>query len=226
MGQVVVKKLLAGVCLSVISACHSALTPGWQLVELWGCKGGSDAPAKKTTHCRRASTGVSLHPPRPWSIEHDTTSTAAQDVDLTPRRHSWLHPWILLPDVGHRQVAPYNSRARARAKSRDDNANSNSSPAASGLYYLSELVEEHTVVSKRLLTQLIYIIVGIQLLLCFVDRFPFWLTVLGIASHVVYLGNMRRFPVVTLTDPLFITSCSKSFVLSQSLSPRHSGSHG
>ncbi|CAN8099758.1 unnamed protein product [Discula destructiva] len=78
---------------------------------------------------------------------------------------------------------------------------------ASGLYYLSELVEEHTVVSKRLLTRLIYGIVAIQLLLCVVDRFPFWLTMLGVASHVVYLGNMRRFPFVTLTDPLFIVSC-------------------
>lgn len=81
------------------------------------------------------------------------------------------------------------------------------STAASGLYYLSELVEEHTVVSKRLLTRLIYLIVALQLLLCFVDRFPFWLTILGVASHVVYLGNMRRFPFVTLTDPLFIVSC-------------------
>ncbi|KAL2284853.1 hypothetical protein FJTKL_08676 [Diaporthe vaccinii] len=78
---------------------------------------------------------------------------------------------------------------------------------ASGLYYLSELVEEHTVISKRLLTQLIYGIIGLQLLLCLVDRFPFWLTLFGVVSHVVYLGNMRRFPFVTLTDPLFITSC-------------------
>lgn len=79
--------------------------------------------------------------------------------------------------------------------------------SASGLYYLSELVEEHTVVSKRLLTRLIYFIVVLQLLLCVVDRFPFWLTLLGVASHIVYLGNMRRFPFVTLTDPLFLTSC-------------------
>lgn len=79
--------------------------------------------------------------------------------------------------------------------------------AASGLYYLSELVEEHTVISKRLLSRLIYGIIVLDLLLCFVDRFPFWLTLFGIVSHIVYLGNMRRFPYVTLTDPLFLTSC-------------------
>ena len=81
---------------------------------------------------------------------------------------------------------------------------------ASGLYYLSELVEEHTVIAKRLLTRLIYSIVGLQLVLCLVDGFPFLLTLVGIFSHVVYLGNMRRFPFVKLTDPLFLASCGKA----------------
>jgi uncharacterized membrane protein len=78
---------------------------------------------------------------------------------------------------------------------------------ASGLYYLSELVEEHTVVAKRFLTRLIYSIIGLQLLLCLVDRFPWTLTLLSVGSHGIYLGNMRRFPFVRLTDPLFVTSC-------------------
>ncbi|KAI1811642.1 transmembrane adaptor Erv26 [Poronia punctata] len=78
---------------------------------------------------------------------------------------------------------------------------------ASGLYYLSELVEEHTVLAKRLLTRLIYFVVGLILLLWLVDGLPILLTVLGVASHAVYLGNMRRFPFVRLTDPLFLTSC-------------------
>ncbi|KAJ2979299.1 hypothetical protein NUW58_g7236 [Xylaria curta] len=78
---------------------------------------------------------------------------------------------------------------------------------ASGLYYLSELVEEHTVIAKRLLSRLIYFIIGLQLVLWVVDGLPLVLTVLGVASHVVYLGNMRRFPFVRLTDPLFLCSC-------------------
>ncbi|KAL2262224.1 hypothetical protein VTK26DRAFT_2105 [Humicola hyalothermophila] len=78
---------------------------------------------------------------------------------------------------------------------------------ASGLYYLSELVEEHTVIAKRLLTRLIFSIMALQLVLCLVDRFPFLPTALGIFSHWVYLGNMRRFPFVRLTDPLFVASC-------------------
>ncbi|KAG9238550.1 transmembrane adaptor Erv26 [Amylocarpus encephaloides] len=78
---------------------------------------------------------------------------------------------------------------------------------ASGLYYLSELVEEHTVIAKKLLTRLIFIVMGVQILLCFVDGFPFTLSMLSIVSHVVYLGNMRKFPIVKLSDPLFVSSC-------------------
>ncbi|KAG6035009.1 hypothetical protein E4U41_006283 [Claviceps citrina] len=78
---------------------------------------------------------------------------------------------------------------------------------ASGLYYLSELVEEHTVLAKRLLTRLIYTVIGVHLILWLVDGFPFGATALGIFAHVVYLGNMRRFPLVKLSDPLFLLSC-------------------
>lgn len=84
---------------------------------------------------------------------------------------------------------------------------------ASGLYYLSELVEENTVIAKKLLTRLIYIIMGIQLLLWLVDGLPFGATLLGVFCHVVYLGNMRKFPFVKLTDPLFLLSCCKTAIL-------------
>ena len=78
---------------------------------------------------------------------------------------------------------------------------------ASGLYYLSELVEEHTVFSARLLRYLIYLVAVFQTLLWAIDGFPFWLSVFGIASHAVYASNLRRFPIVKLSDPLFLLSC-------------------
>ncbi|MCJ1478017.1 erv26 super protein [Lambiella insularis] len=78
---------------------------------------------------------------------------------------------------------------------------------ASGLYYLSELVEEHTVAAKKLLTRLIYSVIAFQLLLVVVDRFPIWLSLLSIASHAIYLQNLRYFPIVRLSDPVFILSC-------------------
>lgn len=78
---------------------------------------------------------------------------------------------------------------------------------ASGLYYLSELVEEHTVLARRVLTRMIYGIVAIQVLLMIIDRFPVSLSLLSIGSHMVYASNLRRFPIVKLSDPLFLLSC-------------------
>lgn len=78
---------------------------------------------------------------------------------------------------------------------------------ASGLYYLSELVEEHTVLARRTLSRLIYGVIAIQILLTLFDRFPFSLSLLSIVSHIVYASNLRRFPIVKLSDPLFIISC-------------------
>ncbi len=82
-------------------------------------------------------------------------------------------------------------------------------PIASGLYYLSELVEEHTVLAKKLLTRLIYGIIATQILLAVVDRLPLSLSLLSIGSHAVYAGNLRHFPIVKLSDPVFILSCSR-----------------
>ncbi|KAL4930591.1 uncharacterized protein BDV17DRAFT_258023 [Aspergillus undulatus] len=78
---------------------------------------------------------------------------------------------------------------------------------ASGLYYLSELVEEHTVIARRLLSRLIYGIIAIQILLFLFDKFPLFLSLLSIGSHIVYASNLRRFPIVKLSDPFFILSC-------------------
>ena len=80
---------------------------------------------------------------------------------------------------------------------------------ASGLYYLSELVEEHTVLARKILTRLIYTIIILQSLLLTIDRLgPFWLNLLSIFSHGIYLLNLRHFPIVRFSDPIFILSCS------------------
>ena len=78
---------------------------------------------------------------------------------------------------------------------------------ASGLYYLSELVEEHSVLSSKVLRRLIYAVCGTQILLWLVDGFPWHLTLLGVCSHVIYASNLRHFPIVKLSDPLFLLSC-------------------
>lgn len=57
------------------------------------------------------------------------------------------------------------------------------------------------------MTRLIYSVIAIQTLLWLFDRFPFSLSLLSVISHLVYASNLRRFPIVKLSDPLFILSC-------------------
>lgn len=78
---------------------------------------------------------------------------------------------------------------------------------ALGLYYVSELVEEHTEPTKRLLKRLIYGIMVLLVLLWWFDSFPFGLTVFSVVSQAVYLQNLVRFPYVQLTSPIFLASC-------------------
>ncbi|KAK2812360.1 hypothetical protein FQN50_001359 [Emmonsiellopsis sp. PD_5] len=78
---------------------------------------------------------------------------------------------------------------------------------ASGLYYLSELVEEHTVLTRRLLSRLIYTIITLHILLYLIDSLPLTLCTLSIFSHLIYALNLRRFPIVKLSDPIFLASC-------------------
>lgn len=78
---------------------------------------------------------------------------------------------------------------------------------ASALYYLSELVEEHSEPTKRVLKRLIYSIMVILFLLWLFDGFPFMLTCFSIASYYVYLQNLHKFPYVQLASPVFLLSC-------------------
>lgn len=54
---------------------------------------------------------------------------------------------------------------------------------------------------------MIYAVIAVQILLTIVDRLPITLSALSIGSHILYLQNLRRFPWVKLSDPIFLTSC-------------------
>ncbi|CDK25272.1 unnamed protein product [Kuraishia capsulata CBS 1993] len=78
---------------------------------------------------------------------------------------------------------------------------------ASGLYYLSELVEENTEFTRRFLSRSINSIVVLLILLWIVDGFPFKLTLFSLATYYVYHLNMKTFPYINLTGPIFVSSC-------------------
>ncbi|SCU90058.1 LADA_0F01530g1_1 [Lachancea dasiensis] len=78
---------------------------------------------------------------------------------------------------------------------------------AAGLYYISELVEEHSEPTKRFLTKAIYAVISLHVLLLVLDGFPFKLSVFSIASYLVYFQNLKHFPFISLTSVTFLASC-------------------
>lgn len=157
------------------------------------------------------------------SLSCNCPASDNHNVDSASGWLPWLHRGLLFLDLGYRYVyMPLGIVLLSLSKPLElqrygllGSALSHNADlkivTASGLYYLSELVEEHTVIAKRLLTQLIFGIIGLQAILWLIDGLPFTLSLMSIVSHVVYLGNMRRFPFVRLTDPLFIASCGMSW---------------
>ncbi|KAL3230972.1 Protein SVP26 [Nakaseomyces bracarensis] len=78
---------------------------------------------------------------------------------------------------------------------------------ASGLYYISEIVEEYSEPTRRFLNRAIYVIIATLVLLWALDGLPLKLVALSIVSHIVYKQNLVRFPIISLASPTFISSC-------------------
>lgn len=77
---------------------------------------------------------------------------------------------------------------------------------ASGLYYISEIIESKTVYAKKILTKLVFGIIGTFVLLMFIDGLPIKLCLLSIFSHVIYYKNLDKFPLINLKNMYFILS--------------------
>ena len=77
---------------------------------------------------------------------------------------------------------------------------------ASGLYYLSELVEEYSEPTKRILQKITYSVIVILILLLVVDGFPTWLTLFAILLNILYLRDLKKFPYLNLDDYEFLLS--------------------
>lgn len=82
---------------------------------------------------------------------------------------------------------------------------------ASGLYYVSEFVEEHSAFSKRMITYGIYTICGV-LVLSLIDGMPWYLVLLGLFSQGIYFTNLTTFPIIQLSSGRFVSACALVFV--------------
>ncbi|KAL6934035.1 related to Protein SVP26 [Hanseniaspora guilliermondii] len=77
---------------------------------------------------------------------------------------------------------------------------------ASGLYYISEIIESKTVYTKKVLSKLVFGIVGTYVLLMFVDGLPIKLCLFSMFSHLIYYKNLDKFPFINLKNMYFILS--------------------
>ncbi|TFK28875.1 phosphatidylinositol phosphate phosphatase [Coprinopsis marcescibilis] len=80
---------------------------------------------------------------------------------------------------------------------------------ASGLLYVSELIEEHSRVAKTVGQRMIYAVISLHVILYITDSLPFLPTAFSILCHVVYLRNFSpSWPLIELTSISFVASCA------------------
>ena len=73
--------------------------------------------------------------------------------------------------------------------------------AATGLYYLAELVEEYTKLAKKVITYTTQGVLVLHFLVLVVDRLPLRCVAAGVAAHLCYLGQLQRYPFMQLWSP-------------------------
>lgn len=77
---------------------------------------------------------------------------------------------------------------------------------AAALYYLAELVEEYTVMAKKVIMLLIMATFTIYLGLMIFEKLPWTLILTGFAAQAVHGWIMKSFPFVRISSPEFISA--------------------
>eukprot|EP00667_Euglena_gracilis_P021493 EG_transcript_23559 len=77
---------------------------------------------------------------------------------------------------------------------------------ACGFYYIAELSEEYTVLTRKVLRISIYVVWAVYALLWLVDGFPLYAVATGAACHACYYALLPRFPFVSLTSVSLVAS--------------------
>ncbi|XP_074605487.1 protein TEX261 [Brevipalpus obovatus] len=77
---------------------------------------------------------------------------------------------------------------------------------AAGLYYLTELVEEYTVIASKVIRGLIFICIFIQLALCLFEGFPLTITSFGLLAQIMHLLILKTFPYFSFTSFPFVSA--------------------
>lgn len=84
--------------------------------------------------------------------------------------------------------------------------------AATGLYYVAELVEEYTVTAKKVITIIVLFVTTVYVLFMFLDNLPWSMVICGLGSQVLHAIILTDFPYVKLLSIQFIGSIAMLFV--------------
>ncbi|KAL5969660.1 hypothetical protein TSMEX_002594 [Taenia solium] len=76
-----------------------------------------------------------------------------------------------------------------------------------GLFYLAELVEEHTVTTGKIIRLTLYSVITLQLTFPFLDGLSIILVAIGIVAHVSYFQLLGTYPAFNFTSFNFILNC-------------------
>ncbi|CAK8687130.1 unnamed protein product [Clavelina lepadiformis] len=83
---------------------------------------------------------------------------------------------------------------------------------AAALYYLAEIIEEYTVMTRKIVRVMLISSVVVYFGLWIFEGFPFTLVGIGLFTNVVEFGLLRTFPFIELTSPNFILTVVLVFV--------------
>lgn len=75
---------------------------------------------------------------------------------------------------------------------------------AAGLYYLAELVEEYTVMAKKVITWMIVGSVLLYAVFIFTERFTWTLILCGVGAQGLHAAILKNFPYVKFLSPSFL----------------------
>ncbi|XP_055620353.1 protein TEX261 isoform X2 [Toxorhynchites rutilus septentrionalis] len=75
---------------------------------------------------------------------------------------------------------------------------------AAGLYYLAELVEEYTVIAKKIISWMVVVSVLLYVVFIFTERFSWTMLVCGLGAQVLHAVILKNFPFVKFLSPSFL----------------------
>lgn len=76
--------------------------------------------------------------------------------------------------------------------------------SATGLYYLAELVEEYTVIAKKIITWMVISTISMYIVFIFTDDFPWHIIVCGLGAQGLHFIILKNFPYVKFMSVPFI----------------------